>query len=322
MVQFAPTQVNRFVLVSQARTIHTRITVKIARILWTFVALFALGVSAAVLLLGDDYFVLDRAARHHAPEHETLGPGGSLGHMLGIVGSAMMVANLLYLVRRRWARIGGIGSLQSWLAFHVALGVGGVALVFAHAALLFDNPIARVSLVAALIVLVTGVVGRWIYAQVPHRPDGGEMDEAELVAALRAGVAAVSPHLRTAVEDAERALARVAAPPVPGVLSAALQALAAPVTFFRFQATRARWAVRLAHAPYALEPADRRVALSVAADAARLRRRFRRQSAFKHIVGAWRGVHRIATFVMLLTLVTHVVTVLYFAVKHGAGPIR
>ncbi len=295
---------------------------KSARILWTFVALFALGVAAAVLVMGDDYFALDRAARHQAPEHETLGPGGGLGHALGITGSAMMVANLLYLVRRRWARIGGIGSLQSWLAFHVALGVGGVALVFAHGALLFDNPIARVSLVAAMIVLVTGVVGRWIYAQVPHRPDGHAMDEAELVAALRSGVAAVQPGLRTAVEDAERALARVTAPPVPGPLSAALQALLVPLTFVRFHATRAQWSRRLAASPYGLEAADRRIVLSVAADAARLRRRFRRQSAFKHVVGAWRGVHRIATFVMLLTMVTHVVTVLYFAVKHGAGPVR
>ena len=45
-----------------------------------------------------------------------------------------------------------------------------------------------------------------------------------------------------------------------------------------------------------------------------LRRAFRRQTAFKQVVGAWRGVHRIATFILLLTLVTHVVTVLYFSV--------
>ena len=100
---------------------------KFARIFWTAFALLAVGLALASLLLGDEYYALPRMARHHAAEHKTLGPGGTYGHLLGIGGSMLMVSNLLYLVRRRWSRVEGLGDLSSWLAFHVAFGVAGVA---------------------------------------------------------------------------------------------------------------------------------------------------------------------------------------------------
>jgi VIT1/CCC1 family predicted Fe2+/Mn2+ transporter len=225
-----------------------------------------------------------------------------------------MVSNLLYLVRRRWSRVEGLGDLSSWLAFHVAFGVAGVALVFVHAAMLYDNPIARASLIAAGVVLVTGVVGRWIYAQVPHRPDGHEQDEGELVSRLRGRLTSVRAELRTAVEDVEHALTRLVAPPVSGPLAAAGRAVLAPVTYLRVLARAAAWRRRLAQAPYGLSRAEIDHVLAVAGEVTVLRRAFRRQTAFKQVVGAWRGVHRIATFILLLTLVTHVVTVLYFSV--------
>ncbi len=294
--------------------VPTGTPVKLARSFWNALALLSVGAATTAYFLGQDYYGLARDARHHAAEDHLLGPGGSFGHTLGIVGSAMMVANLLYLVRRRWARVEGLGEIGTWLAFHVALGVGGVAFVTVHAAMLFDNPIARISLIAAGIVLVTGVVGRWIYAQVPHRPDGHDMDEAELVGLLRARMTSVRPALRTAVEDTERALARIAAPTVSGPLAAAVHALGTPLALVRFWTTRQVWKARLAAAPYGLSAGETHDVLGVASQAALMRRRFRRQTAFKHMVGLWRGVHRVATFILLLTLVTHVVTVLYFSV--------
>jgi hypothetical protein len=291
-----------------------RVELKIARIFWTTFALLAVGLALASLYLGEDYYSLPRMGRHHAAEHKTLGPGGSYGHLLGIGGSLLMVSNLLYLVRRRWSRVEGLGDLSSWLAFHVALGVAGVALVFVHAAMLYDNPIARASLIAAGVVLVTGVVGRWIYAQVPHRPDGHEQDEGELVSRLRGRLTSIRTELRTAVEDVEQALTRLVAPPVSGPLAAAGRAVLAPVTYLRVLARAAAWRRRLAQAPYGLSRAEIDQVLAVAGEVTVLRRAFRRQTAFKQVVGAWRGVHRIATFILLLTLVTHVVTVLYFSV--------
>lgn len=287
---------------------------KIARAFWTLFAVAAVGLAVATLWAGSDYYDLPRMARRHAPEHGLLAPKGDYGHLLGIGGSLFMVSNLMYLVRRRWARIEGLGDLSSWLAFHVSLGVAGVSLVFVHAALLYDNPVARVSMIASAVVLVTGVVGRWIYAQVPHRPDGHDLDEAELVASLRGRMTSVRPDLRTATEDYEHALTRVLAPPAAGPLAAMARAMLAPLTWLRGVALAGRWRARLASAPYGLDAADRRAVMSVATDVARLRRDFRRQAAFKQVVGGWRGVHRIATFILLLTLVTHVITVLYFSV--------
>lgn len=51
-----------------------------------------------------------------------------------------------------------------------------------------------------------------------------------------------------------------------------------------------------------------RAALLAADQATTLRLRARRQQGFKQLVGTWRGVHRVATFVLLTTLAAHVVS--------------
>jgi hypothetical protein len=284
-----------------------------ARVLWTTVALAALLVAAMALALGwADYYGLPRTARPWAALHAALAPSGRFGHGLGIAGSALMLLNLLYLVRRRWSGLGRLGSLPSWLAFHVAAGLSGVALVVAHSAMLFDNPVARVATIAALVVLVTGAMGRWIYGYVPHRDDGAEAAEGELVAELRDRLAAVPEALRGAAEAAERALARLVPPPVDGALAAAASMPRAPVLTARLWLARRRIArdLRRDH-----DPADVRLVVGAARDAVNLRRRARRLSGFKRLVGTWRGLHRIATFILILTLVAHVLTVLSFGVR-------
>lgn len=274
-------------------------------VFWTILGAACVLSAAAVWVLGEAYYTLPAARRPWATLHETLGSGGSLGHLLGIAGSTLMVLNLLYLVRRRWARVGHFGPLSTWLTFHVAAGVGGVALVLAHTAGDFGNPVARWCTLAALVVLLTGGLGRWIYGQVAHGVHGDEAAEADLVRRMRAALASVDEGLRPIAEQAERRLFAALPPPVtsPG---AAMRALPlAPLYAARLW--WARGAVRrglLAEH----EPDRVRAALVAADEATTLRLRARRQQGFKQLVGTWRGVHRIATFVLLTTLAAHVVS--------------
>lgn len=272
-------------------------------------ALAGLGAALLTVVAGREYFLLPRQDRPWAPLHELLSPSGRWGHGLGVAGSALMLANLLYLARRRWARSARWGPLPTWLAFHVAAGSAGVLLVAVHSAGLFHNVIARISLIAAGVVLLTGAVGRWIYGQVPHRADGREAEEGELVAERRAILAELPEALRDKAEGAERRLARHMPPLLVGPRAAALWMPAVPVlALCRGVASLALGAeLRRIHGA-----ADGQRIARAASTMVSLRLRSRRLGGFKQLLGTWRGVHRIATFVLLLSLVAHVFTVIWF----------
>lgn len=301
---------NPSIAVEETRmTAHTRSPERrpanATRILWTSAGLGTIGVAIGTIALGWDYFALPIAQRPWDAMHDTLGAGGRWGHLLGIVGSGLMLGNLLYLVRRRWARFERLGSVRAWLAFHVAAGVGGVALVLGHSGGDFTNPIARISSIAAVVVLVTGVLGRWIYGQVSRGDDGEAASEGELVGRLRAALHGVDERLWDEAEQANARLSALLPPPIMTPWAAARMLPSSPVVAIRLRLT-ARAIRRELKAE--LGPTDARAVIDAARTAVGFRRAARRQQGFKALIGAWRGVHRIATFVLILTLVAHVVT--------------
>lgn len=278
---------------------------RVGRIVWSAFGIAAIGVAVGTIGLGWDYFRLPIMARPWDALHDTLGAGGEWGHLLGMVGSGLMLGNLLYLVRRRWAGFSRLGSVQAWLAFHVAAGIGGVAMVLAHSGGDFTNPIAFVSTVAAVVVLVTGVLGRWIYGQVSHGADGEETSEGELIGRLRAALHGVDERLWSAAEAASTRLSGHLPPPVTGPWAAARMLPQSPFVALRLRV--AAIGVRRALAAE-LGRDDARAVIAAAREAVGYRLAARRQQGFKALIGTWRSVHRVATFVLILTLVAHVVT--------------
>ncbi|HEX7672048.1 MAG TPA: hypothetical protein VF395_20780, partial [Polyangiaceae bacterium] len=74
-------------------------------------------VASLLLHRGHDYYRQDLALRAAHPDYRVLNPAGFLGHGYGIAGTTLVVANLLYLVRRRLANVlpVWIGSMPAWL---------------------------------------------------------------------------------------------------------------------------------------------------------------------------------------------------------------
>lgn len=282
-----------------------RVRVRLGITLWTAVGLASVLIAVGTIVFGWSYFQQPLHQRPWDALHKTLGAGGFWGHLLGIVGSGLMIGNLLYLVRRRWARLSRVGSMQAWLAFHVAAGIGGVAMVLAHSGGDFGNPIARVSTIAAVIVLITGVLGRWIYGQISYGEDGEAADESELVGRLRAALHGIDASLWDHAERTERQLSAVLPPPVTGPKAALLMLPLTPIVAVRLVARRV--AVKRALAAE-LDPASTTAVIRAARTAVGYRLKARRQQGFKALIGTWRGIHRVATFVLILTLVAHVVT--------------
>lgn len=112
------------------------------------------------------YYTLPTDERFEHPEFHTLKPSGFLGHGYGIVGTALILLNLLYLVRRRLAKF-TLGRLSTWLDAHVLTGLVGALLVAFHSTFQLRTPIATTTSISLGVLVATGIVGLYIYRLVP-----------------------------------------------------------------------------------------------------------------------------------------------------------
>jgi hypothetical protein len=135
----------------------------------------------AVLAAGADFYrtpLLERA-RHDG--YWQWKAGGSTGHTLGIAGSSMMVLMLLYSVRKRVGALRRLGPLGRWLDVHILLGVFGPLLVVLHSSFKVQGLVA-LSFWSMVIVASSGVLGRYLYLQIPRTRAGEERALVELEA--------------------------------------------------------------------------------------------------------------------------------------------
>lgn len=167
--------------------------------------------------LGQDFYLADLESRVDHDAYQSMRPGGLVGHGYGIVGTILILANLLYLARRRLARW-SLGSMATWLNLHVFTGLLGSLLILFHSAFQFRTPIAVITAASLGIVVATGILGRYLYALTP-RPDRAALDEAlssldELAPGCSARVQqALAIHKVTQVDTHRWLLAKLAAVP-------------------------------------------------------------------------------------------------------------
>ncbi len=148
-----------------------------------YVGLFlVVGISATILLAiyGFDYYTTPLEERFFNSDHNLLKPSGTLGHGFGIVGTLMMIIGVgVYMIRKRYRKFFNIGYLKHWLEFHIFLCSVGPVLVLYHTAFKFGG-IVSVSFWSMVLVVLSGVVGRFIYLQIPRTIQGQEISINEL----------------------------------------------------------------------------------------------------------------------------------------------
>ena len=101
------------------------------------------------------------------------------GHGIGIVGFGLMLCTeTLYSLRKR-AKRKGLGRMSTWLQLHIFMGLVGSYMVLLHAAWKF-NGLAGALMLLTVIIVLSGVVGRYIYTAVPRTVDGAEVASRDL----------------------------------------------------------------------------------------------------------------------------------------------
>lgn len=126
------------------------------------------------------FYFLPGAERPLHPDFPLLRPSGRWGLMFGVVGTALVFLNLGYLVRRALLHWAWLGSLRNWMALHVLTGWVGGGLVLLHSAFLPRSPLGGLAFWSMALVLMSGTVGRYLYARVPRSVEGRELEMEEI----------------------------------------------------------------------------------------------------------------------------------------------
>ncbi|GIV30819.1 MAG: hypothetical protein KatS3mg029_0170 [Saprospiraceae bacterium] len=129
---------------------------------------------------GHEYYATPLEERFYHPQHDALKPSGLWGHGLGIVGTLLIFIGVFsYILRKRWRPLQRLGRLKYWLEFHIFLCSLGPAMVLFHTAFKFGG-IVSVAFWSMMAVVASGVIGRFIYIQIPRNIEGRELGLNEL----------------------------------------------------------------------------------------------------------------------------------------------
>ncbi len=146
--------------------------------------LFAAYATAVTLILalaiyGFDYYMLPESLRPYSPKHLLLRPTGVIGLKLGIVGLFMFLLIFLYPLRKRWPWLLQMGVTKHWMDFHVMLGLTAPFIIAFHSSFKFRG-FAGMAFWIMTAVAVSGIIGRYLYSQIPRRVTAAEVSLNEL----------------------------------------------------------------------------------------------------------------------------------------------
>lgn len=144
-----------------------------------FLYFVAIATNLAIFIYGFDYYKLSAIDRPFSPKHHLLRPSGAIGLYLGFVGVALFIGIFLYPIRKHWAWLGQIGKTRHWLDIHVLMGLTAPFIIAFHSTLKFKG-IAGMAFWIMFAVSVSGVVGRYLYAQIPRKVSTAELSMKEL----------------------------------------------------------------------------------------------------------------------------------------------
>lgn len=270
--------------------------------LLSLIVLISLGF---LIVEGFFYYEIKLEERFFHPDHESLKPSGILGHGYGILGSLMMVVGVgIYMARKRWRRLGRLGYLKHWLEFHIFLCTLGPILVLFHTAFKFGGLVA-ISFWSMVAVFLSGIIGRFIYIQIPRSIEGRELSLNEI---------------RQRSLNLEEEIREVLPPSIKGMQEekALLQTADAHQDATAGAAAsngRPLREIRAVLREAGVEKSKKRKILRLVKEDRSLRRRIGRLHRMQQLFRYWHVAHLPFAIVMLIVMLIHVVVTLLFGYR-------
>lgn len=133
----------------------------------------------ALTVYGFDYYTLGSADRPFSAKYAALRPSGTVGLKLGWLGVFMFLVIFLYPLRKHWSWLMKKGNSRHWLDYHVILGIAAPFVIAFHSSFKFRG-FAGMAFWIMFAVSVSGVIGRYLYGQIPRNLKAAEMTQKEL----------------------------------------------------------------------------------------------------------------------------------------------
>ena len=237
---------------------------------------------------------------------DTVPPAGDLfGHGLGIAGFLLMLmTETLYSLRKR-SRSARWGRMSSWLRFHIFTGLVGPYLVLLHTSWKF-NGLAGVVTALMITVVLSGVVGRYIYTAVPRTVDGAMVEAAELEPQIAAAEADLQRWLAGRPEADQGLAQRMAALPTTG---GPLLVLGRAFLDWEYRLAWRRERRRMG----ALEKAQARELDRLLRQRRSLRRQVASLALARRMLATWHAVHIPIGVVLFTAAFVHIGAAIYYA---------
>jgi len=143
-------------------------------------ALIVIGVIVFLGYTGYSYYTTALEERFYHPRHHWFKPSGLFGQGLGVVGTFLIFFGVfIYIAHKRYRILGKWVRLKYLLEFHIFLCSLGPVLVLFHTAFKFGG-IVSVAFWSMVAVVASGVIGRFLYLQIPRTIEGRELSLQEV----------------------------------------------------------------------------------------------------------------------------------------------
>ncbi len=138
-------------------------------------SLITIALTIYLAIAGYEYYATPFEDRFYLDSHDWFKPSGLFGQGLGIIGTLLMAFGVfIYILRKRYNLLGKYIRLKHLLEFHIFLCTVGPIMVLFHTAFKFGG-IVSVAFWSMVAVVLSGVIGRFIYIQIPRTIEGQEM---------------------------------------------------------------------------------------------------------------------------------------------------
>jgi len=271
----------------------------------------AIATNLAIFIYGFDYYKLSSIDRPFSPKHHLLRPSGPIGLYLGFMGVALFIGIFIYPIRKHWAWLGQIGKTRHWLDIHVLMGLTAPFIIAFHSTLKFRG-IAGMAFWIMFAVSASGVVGRYLYAQIPRKVSTAELSMKELQE-LQAQLSQQLAAQHLLPEADLRALLRMPnetfVKKMPTVVALVYMMILDVVRVFRVARLR-RHAVGTIQTLFGFMPTGNRElekAIHAAAEEAALSKRVLFLSRSQKVFHLWHVVHKPFSYAFAVLAVLHIV---------------
>jgi len=249
-----------------------------------------------LIYTGYTYYGTPLEERYYHPQHRWFKPSGIYGQGLGIIGTLMILFGVvIYIARKRYNFLAKQIRLKYLLEFHIFLCTLGPILVLFHTAFKFGG-IVSVAFWSMVAVVLSGVMGRFIYNQIPKTIEGRALSLNELKH-MKTDLAAVL-HQKFKLES--------------NTITIVADLMGKENTL---ESKKKLSYLRRVLGRKDLPKTDRRAILKLAKQEITLSKRIGRLQKMQNLFRLWHVVHMPFAIIMLIVVVIHVAVTLAFGYK-------